>query len=548
MGHRSMKLAERLYNEKDQMAKARSSWESRWNRIARRIFPDMVGLFGQQPLESSAHNRGRARTDDMLDPTAALALERSSAIVEWLVTPRNSKWHKLTASNAELKKIKRVRQWFEDLTDTMFATRYAPNAAYAGNQQAAYKHLMAFGTGPTFIDELKRSHRIRVPGIRYKATHLGETYIALDHQGLPAKVARPYLMSAHQAVLAWGDNLPQAIKRAAETNKDPNQEFEFLHFVEPNPDYDPERIDVNGKPWASYYVTKEEHMTLERGGYRTFPYILPRYSPGPGHAYGTSPAMMALSGVDVLNEQKKTVLRQGHLALAPALLAHDDGVLSLSQRPGAVNYGTMTADGKRLVDVIPTGNIAIGKDLMDDERAAINDFFLITLFQILVETPQMSATEVLERTREKGILLSPAMGRIQDEQLGPQIEREIDIHTAQGRIPEMPPELIEAQGEYTVEYDSPLSRAQKAEEGAGVLRSLEFAERWLQGTQDPAAYDWVDVDEAMPMLMHIHAAPESTIRAREAVEAIREQRAQQQAIQQAIEAAPALAGAAKAAS
>ena len=35
----------------------------------------------------------------------------------------------------------------------------------------------------------------------------------------------------------------------------------------------------------------------------------------------------------------------------------------------------------------------------------INDAFLVTLFQILTETPEMTATEVIERTREKGALL-----------------------------------------------------------------------------------------------------------------------------------------------
>ena len=39
----------------------------------------------------------------------------------------------------------------------------------------------------------------------------------------------------------------------------------------------------------------------------------------------------------------------------------------------------------------------------------------------------MTATEVLERAREKGALLAPTMGRQQSEALGPMIEREIDI-------------------------------------------------------------------------------------------------------------------------
>ena len=49
---------------------------------------------------------------------------------------------------------------------------------------------------------------------------------------------------------------------------------------------------------------------------------------------------------------------------------------------------------------------------MDEERSLINDAFLVSLFQILTETPNMSATEVIERTNEKGILLAPTVGAL----------------------------------------------------------------------------------------------------------------------------------------
>jgi hypothetical protein len=50
------------------------------------------------------------------------------------------------------------------------------------------------------------------------------------------------------------------------------------------------------------------------------------------------------------------------------------------------------ADGRPLVHALPTGDPRIGQEIMEDERKAINSGFLIDLFQILVETPQMTAT------------------------------------------------------------------------------------------------------------------------------------------------------------
>jgi hypothetical protein len=226
----------------------------------------------------------------------------------------------------------------------------------------------------------------------------------------------------------------------------------------------------------------------------------------------------------------------------PVLLAHDDGILEgFSLKPGAVNYGGVNSQGQRLVQALETGNIAIGKELMDDERLAINDAFLVTLFQILVDTPQMTATEVLERAREKGALLSPTMGRYQSEGIGPMIEREFDLLMYQGLLPRPPRALMEAGGEYSVEYDAPLNRAMRAEEGAGAMRTFQWAAEMAAQTQDPSVMDWFDTDTMVPELADINGMPFRWIRGQEDVAAIREKRGAEQAAAQITQALPGMA-------
>ena len=257
--------------------------------------------------------------------------------------------------------------------------------------------------------------------------------------------------------------------------------------------------------------------------------------------------MLALPAIKVLNEQKKTMLKQGHRTVDPILLSHDDGVLDgLSLKPGALNPGGVSAEGRALVHTLPVGNLAAGQELMDMERTVINDAFLVTLFQILVDTPAMTATEVLERAREKGALLSPTMGRQQSEGQGPQIERDIDLLQSQGRLPEMPDVLREADGEYEIQYDSPLSRSQRSEEAAGWLRTLEAAIAYANTTQDVSVLDQFDTDIIYPALAEINAVPATWMRGQDAVDQMREQRAKQQQTQQMIDAAPAAAGMMKA--
>jgi hypothetical protein len=158
----------------------------------------------------------------------------------------------------------------------------------------------------------------------------------------------------------------------------------------------------------------------------------------------------------------------------------------------------------------------------------------------------MTATEVLERTREKGILLSPTMGRQQSEALGPMIEREIDLAMQQGLLAPMPPALIEAQGEFEIMYDSPLSRAQRAEEAAGWMRTLEAAVAYANTTQDLSVLDHFNTDVIYPALAEINAMPPSWLTSPEQVEQTRADRQQATDTQQMIEAAPAAAGVMKA--
>lgn len=529
-------MADSICKRVDELSSNRGTLESHWNEIADLILPSYAGLF----FQGATRTQGEKRTDKMLDTTGANALLRFAAAMESMLTPRSSKWHRLKPSDPNLLNDRDTRVWFEDLNNLLFKYRYAPKANYASQQHECYISLGAFGTAALFIDADEAG------GLRYRSIHMGQVYFDENHQGLIDTNYRRFRLKARQAYQKWGSELPEQIIAAAE--KQPDREFEFIHAVMPRSDFDPTRLDKKGKRFASYYVSMTERKLMSEGGYATLPYSISRYVQAPDEIYGRSPAMLALPALKVLNEEKRTILKQGHRIVDPVLLAHDDGVLdSFSLKPGAINYGSMSADGKRLVDVLPTGNIMVGKELMDDERMSINDLFLVTLFQILVETPEMTATEVLERAREKGALLSPTMGRQQSEALGPMIEREIDVLAQQGLLPPLPPALVEAQGDYEIEYDSPLSRSQKAEEASGFMRTMEFATAHFNATQDPSSYDWLDFDEALPAIAEINATPVRWIRSPDQVKALREARAEAAEEEQAIEAAPAMAGLAKAA-
>lgn len=519
----------------ERFGKAKSSrlnWESYWQEVSEYVLPNFSNTFFEGGYSLT---QGAKRDRKRYDGTAEIALTRLASTMESILTPRNSRWHSISTDNVYLNKIRRVREWQDEVTDILFKYRYA-SAANFGSQ--AFEHYMsvgAFGTGCMFVDKLEPR------GFRYAQIHIAQIYFYENHQGIVDEALRPFKMSARNAVQKFGeDELPDDIKKAAKEH--PDQMFDFIHAVMPREEVDPKRRDFKGMKFASYYVSRSGCKVVKEEGYRSFPYAISRYITAPGELYGRSPAMQALTNIKVLNEQKKTMLKQGHRAVDPVLLAHDDGVLdSFSMKPGAINTGAMTGDGKRLVDVLPVGNIAVGDKMMQMERDEIASAFMTDLFAIFMDRPQMTATEIVELAREKGILFSPIMGRQEAEFLSVMIEREMDLANQQLLLPPMPPELIEARGEYSIVFDNPLSRAQKAEQAAGLMRTVNWAAEMAAQSQDPTPLDHFNWDVIIPELSAINAVPPRWMKSEQQLEALRRGREQAAAQQQVIEAGPTIA-------
>lgn len=529
--------ANEVLAEYGRLVSTRTNLDAHWQEIAERIFPSHSKLFTELGNRST---KGEKRNEHIFDSTAQVALKRFGSILDSLLTPRNQTWHTLKPSNPALAKNREVKLWFESVNQMLFKYRYAASANFAGQNQQNYLSLGAYGTGCMFTDELRDSF-----GLRYRNIHLSEICFAENQQGIVDKGYRKFDMTLRQLNQRFPGKLPQDKMEKMKIN--PECEMEIVHCVKAREDFDPTRKDYKGMKYGSYYVLKDGAVMLEEGGFTTFPYAISRYEQAPGEIYGRSPAMDVLPAIKTLNEEKKTMLKQGHRAVDPVLLVHDDGILdNFSMKPGALNAGGVSADGRALVQALPVGNLAVGREMMNDERMVINDAFLINIFQILTDNPQMTATEVMERTREKGILLAPTIGRQQTEYLGPLIERELDILANQGLLPPMPELLMEAQGEYRIEYDSPISRAQRAEEASGIMRTVQEAMQVTQATGNSAPMDHFNWDVIIPEMAEIQGVPERFMRSMEEVQAIREGRAAEAEQQAAIQAAPAAAAMMKA--
>lgn len=531
--------ADLCLQQHSEMKTERSAFERTWQEIEDRINPTDI----QFNLTEEGRIPGRQNNERVFDATPGLALDRFKAALDSLITPRNQLWAMLKPVDGDLADDIEVKRYLEEVNRRLFAARYAAN--FATEMQGSYYNGGKYGSMGLFIGEQ------RGRGLFYRAVPMKQLFFAENEYGVVDLVHREFYFTARQAYQRFGTKTPDVIQRAAE--KTPNQKFRFLHVVKPRADLDVSRQDYRGMPFVSYYIWMEgKREILEEGGFRVNPYAVGRYDLSPGEVYGRSPCMTILPDVKMLNEMNRTTIQAAQLKVLPPLLAHNDGILdAIRLTPAAINYGGVDDNGRQMIQPMAVGgDVQLGLEMMDQKRSVINDALLQTLFQILVDKPNITATEAMLRAQEKGQLIGPTGSRIESELLSPMIKRELSIMAEAGQFDdlEIPQALLDRGGLYDIEFDSPLSRARLAEGGVAVLRTFEQLAPLAAAIGPEGAatvYKRFKVDDTAQYLAKVNGMPATLIYTDDEMAEIDAEAAQQAQIQQVLQAAPVAASAAK---
>jgi hypothetical protein len=523
--------ANSLIGEYEYLWSQQGNFRMLWNTAAQYAMPawdNFVGEFAE----------GVNRNTRIFDSTGVIANERFSAAMESILTPRSQIWSKVKASETELNEIPAVKRYLDTVNKILFGARYHPQANFASQTDECYMSLGAFGNNLLYIDE--------VVGIclRYRSVPLSELVWTMNHQGMVDTIYRKFEYTAKQAIQHWGKQyVPQSIRDAFA--KKPFSKLEFLHVIRPNYEHVPGAYGDKGMKFECWYIFLGEKSVIERSAYRTFPCAVGRYRMAPRENYGRGPATTCLPDIRTANEMVKTGLRAGQKAVDPPILLAEESVLSnFNQRPGANNYGMMTSEGKPLAMAFEgKGNWELAEKQLEGTRQTIRDTFLNTLFQILVQNPNMTATEALLRAQEKGELIAPMMGRQQSEFLGPCIHREIDVLSHANQLPPPPVELLRSGGGIAIEYTSAMAMSLRAQEGTAIMNTI--ADIGQMANLDKSVLYLVDFHEAGREMATIRGCPAKLIRSEDEVQKLLEHAAQQQQELQAAQQAPQVAAGAK---
>lgn len=491
----------------------RSTWESHWQELADYMRPRKADIVVKQQIP------GNKRTEQIFDGTAVRAAEMLSASLHGMLTNMSTSWFSLRYRDEELQLDDEAREWLLSAEDAMYTAFHRSN--FQEQIQELYDDLVVFGTGTMLVEPDAESN------FRFSTRHIAEIYLAEDQHGRIDTVYRKFRMFARAAIDQFGAK--NVTERILQTEKrDPYEQVEIVHVVLPRNDRDPVKINSTNKPFASIYLDPDEQQVLSEGGYDELPYLCPRWLKSSTElGYGRSCGMTALADTKVLNRMSEVNLRAAQKMTDPPLMVPDDGfMLPIRVVPGGLNfYRSGTRD--RLEPMNIGSNTPVALNMEEQRRQAVRSAFYVDHLQ-LNQGPNMTATEVLQRTEQSMRMLGPVLGRLQSELLQPLITRCWAIMSRQEAFPQ-PPDFLQGTGDIEIEYVSPLARAQRKGDAQSMVQLLEFMQPLM--SIDPSIADFLDMDGMAQHLIKTLAIPATVVHGGQEVLNKRDERAAAQAQQ-----------------
>ena len=487
----------------DYLKSRRDNWDTHYQELADYMLPRKADIVKKR-------SRGEKRMELIYDGTALQSIDLMAAFLHGMLTSGASPWFHLDVKDEMINRDDDVREWLQDTSMRMMQAFQRSN--FETEVHEAYVDLVVFGTACMFC-EMDRKN------LRFSTRHISEYYVQEDQYGMVNTVYRLYKMTANQAVDRFGlERVGDFIRKKHEKNGD--EEVEILHAVMPRTDRDVTSPNNLNMPFMSVYVCKATGMEISQGGFEELPYVVPRFLKATGEVMGRSPAMTALPDVKMLNLMSKTIIQAAQKQIDPPLLVPDDGfLLPIRTQPGGLNF--FRSGSRDTITPLNTGaNIPIGLNMEEQRRAAIRQAFYVD--QILTAgSPQMTATEVIQRQEERMRVIGPVLGRLMNEMLRPLIDRVFALMLRNDLLAPAP-EILQGR-DIDIEYVSPLARAQKSSSLNNTMRALEIL---LPLAQSLPVGDHLDPDGLVRHVTDSLGVPKSTLRTQREVNDTREARAQ----------------------
>jgi hypothetical protein len=509
----------------------RYSWWTHWRELADYFLPRRYKWL----ITPNQMGRGSPINQHILDSTGCtFARNLASGLVSGKSSP-TSLWFRLRVGYYDSTRTDPISLWLAEVERILYLVFSESN--FYNSIATFYYDLVVFGTASMLMYE--DSETI----VNCINPALGEYYVDIDGKYRPTVFYREFTFTVAATVAEFGlANCSEPIQKLYEQGgASLTRELIIAHSIEPNNDGRAAEFGFSDRfafrevywEWggssspqggAAYPPT-----FLRKRGYYEQAAIIGRWDLVSNDPYGRSPAM------DALPDQKQVQLEQRRKAQAidkmvnPPLVAD----VQLKNQPANLTPGGITfvsgyaASGKpgfaSVYDTkFPVQEITA--DLMEVKSRLSQTFFndVLRVASQYETRSNVTAVEWDLRKSESLVMLGPALERIDNEVLRPVLERVFAIANRAGIIPPPPPEISGQM--MTIDFVSMLAQAQQATRAASIERVLSLAGN-LVGVV-PEAMDNIDVDYSLDKYSSLLNNDPKMIRSPEALDAIRQQRAQ----------------------
>ncbi len=430
----TMALEPAALRRRFEAAKARRSvWESLWQDCYDHALP------GRAPGSSGDLRRG----ERLYDGTAPDAVDQLAASLLAELTPPWSRWFGFTPGRDVPDDARGQVAPQLDRAAASLQTHF-DRSNFAVEVHQCYLDLVTAGTASLLFEEAALGD---TSAFRFTAVPLEETVLEEGPDGrLDTTFRRSEPTAAQLAARFPAAVLPDTIKRKVE--QEPDTRIALIEAVVP---------DGFGYAYAAMLESGDDgDAFLAEGKFSRSPFINFRWLKAPGESYGRSPVMKALPDIKTANKVVELVLKNASIAVTGIWQAEDDGVLNPANVrlvPGAIIAKAPGSAG--LTPLQAPGRFDLSQLVLDDLRSRIRHALLADRLS-QIDTPRMTATEVLERGAEMSRLLGATFGRLQGELLTPLIRRGLAILQRRGEIPSFAPDGRDV----ALQHLSPLARVQ----------------------------------------------------------------------------------------
>lgn len=513
----------RLKSERD------SNWLPEWRDLSDYILP-RAGRFNVSDV-----NKGQRRDKKIINPRATFAARTLAAGMHSGMTSPASPWFKLGTPDPGLMQYGPVKEWLYAVEKAMREVMARSNLYNV--LPTVYGEEGVFGTAA--MAALPDARDV----VRFYPFTVGSYMIANSDRQQVDTLYREFKMTARQMEQQFGK---AALSAATQNLLTTNSEawIEVCHATQPNESREPGRKDNTNMSYQSVYWEKggDNDKLLRESGFQEFPVMAPRWDVLGEDVYGTGPGSQCIGSTRALQlmERRKAELVEKGVRPpmgAPASLQTQKA----SILPGSITYLDDMQQGAKfapLWDVNPAWLGQLRGEIAAEEQIADTAFFVDLFLMISQMDTVRTAYEIATRKEEKMLMLGPVLERQNDDLLDPVVDQVFHQMVGQsiprwmGLLPGnplLPPPPKEMGGlDLRIEYTSILAQAQRAVEGSAIERAIGFAGTVANIKQDPSSLDLLDTDNALREYFKVTAVPPALIRSDDAVQAIREQRAQAQ--------------------